>query len=90
MTWPAERGSRTGPGTTLRVRDFLAWLLLLTVIATWLLVPWRLEPTLRLFNAKDDQELWRRFVENRRFLASIGLVFLMDVVAVVLCLVILF
>jgi hypothetical protein len=71
------------------VRDFLAWLLLLTVIASWLVLPFRSEPALRLFNAESDEELLRRFAENRRFLAAVGLVLLLDVVAVALSLVIL-
>jgi hypothetical protein len=72
------------------MRDFLAWLLLLSVIGTWLVMPWRSEPILRLFNAGSDEELMRRFGENRRFLASIGLVIVMDIVAIALALVVLF
>jgi hypothetical protein len=69
--------------------DYLAWALLFCVIGMWAVVPWNSEATLRLFNAHSDEELLRRFSENRRFLASVGLVLLMDVVAVVLALTIL-
>lgn len=55
----------------------------------WLVIPWRAEPTLKLFNASSEEELLRRFIEDRRFMASIGLVFLLDIVAVALALVIL-
>ena len=69
--------------------DFLAWALLISVVGMWIVIPWRSEPTLRLFNAESDEELLRRFAQDRRFLASVGLVLLMDVVAVVLALAIL-
>jgi hypothetical protein len=72
------------------MREFLAWALLFTVVAVWVVMPWRSEPALRLFNAESDEELMQRFVENRRFLASVGLVVAMDVVAVALSAVILF
>ncbi|HEV2062465.1 MAG TPA: hypothetical protein VGR12_06395 [Solirubrobacteraceae bacterium] len=71
------------------MREFLAWALLFCVIGMWIVVPWRAEPTLRLFNAESDEELLRRFAEHRRFMVSVGLVVLMDVVAVVLALTIL-
>ena len=69
--------------------DFLAWALLISVVGMWIVIPWRSEPTLRLFNAESDEELLRRFAQDRRFLASVGLVLLMDVVAVALALAIL-
>ncbi len=72
-----------------QVREFLAWALLFCVVGMWAVIPWSAEPTLRLFNAESDEELLRRFTENRRFMVSVGLVLLMDVVAVVLALVIL-
>ena len=72
------------------MRDFLAWLLLISVIAMWALAPWRREPVLRLFNAKSDEELLRRFAENRRFMASMGLVIVVDLAAVALAAIILF
>ena len=71
------------------MEEFLAWALLITVIGMWIIMPWRSETTLRLFNADSDEELLRRFTANRRFMASIGLVLLLDVVAVTLALVIL-
>lgn len=71
------------------MRDFLAWALLLCVIGMWIVMPWRSEPVLRLFNAQSDEELLGRFAADRRFMVSIGLVLLMDVVAVALALVIL-
>jgi hypothetical protein len=63
---------------------FLAWALLLCVVGMWIVIPWRSEPTLRLFNAESDEELLRRLTENRRFMAAIGLVLLMDVIALTL------
>ncbi len=68
------------------MREFLAWALLFCVIGVWIVIPWRSEPTLRLFNAESEEEILRRFAENRRFAVSIGLVVLMDVVAVALSL----
>lgn len=56
----------------------------------WLLVPWRQETVLRLFNASSDEALMRRFAENRRFLAGVGLVLVVDAVAIALSLIILF
>ena len=71
------------------MRDLLAWILLLTVLAMWIVTPWRQRDVLRLFNAADDDELFRRVAENRRFMASIGLVFLLDFAAIALALIIL-
>jgi hypothetical protein len=68
---------------------FLAWALLLCVVGTWIVIPWRSEPTLRLFNAESDEELLRRLTENRRYMAAIGLVLLMDLIALALALTIL-
>jgi hypothetical protein len=72
------------------VRDFVAWMVVITVIASWIVTPWRSEPILRLFNAQDDDELMRRFTENWRFMAAIGLVLLLDVAALALALIVLF
>ena len=71
------------------MRDLLAWVLLITVVGMWIVTPWRQEAVLRLFNAESDEELVRRFAESRRFMASIGLVFLLDIAAVTLALIIL-
>ena len=68
------------------MQEFLAWALLFCVIGMWVLVPWRSEETLRLFNADSDEELMRRFGQHRRFVLSIGLVVLMNLVAVWLAL----
>jgi hypothetical protein len=72
------------------VREFAAWMVLITVIASWIVTPWRTEAILRLFNAADEDELMHRFTENWRFMASIGLVLLLDVAALVLALIVLF
>ncbi len=71
------------------MREFLAWVLILCVIGMWVVVPSKSEPTLKLFNASSDEELLARLRNNRRFMASFGLVILLDVVAVALALVIL-
>ena len=71
------------------MRDFLAWLLLFSVVAMWVITPYRQATVWRLFGVESDEELFRRFGENWRWLASIGLVLLTDVVAVALALVLL-
>lgn len=72
------------------MRDFLAWVLVGSVVATWTITPWRGEHTWRLFGVANDEELFRRFSEFPRFMYLVGLVLLTDVVAVVLALVLLF
>ena len=69
--------------------DFLAWLLLITVVAMWALTPWREEEVLRLFNAPSYEDLFRRWGQNRRFIATVGLVFVLDIAAVALALIVL-
>ena len=72
------------------MREFVAWVLLLSVIGMWVVMPWRSAPVLRLFNAESDEELVRRFGENRRFVFSMGLVVVVDIAAVALAALVLF
>ncbi len=71
------------------MRELLAWVLLFTAVGSWVVMPWRQDAVLRLFNAASDEELFQRFLASRRFMASCGLILLLDVAAVVLALVIL-
>lgn len=71
------------------MREFLAWVLLGSVIATWVITPWRGDSTWRLFGVTNDEELLRRLVQFPRFMYLVGLVLLTDVMAVVLALVLL-
>src|SRR4029453_16309698 len=84
------RSQRRPAGYQGPVREFAAWMVLITVVASWLVTPWRTEAILRLFNAQDEDELMRRFTENWRFMAAIGLVLLLDVAALALALIVLF
>jgi hypothetical protein len=71
------------------VRELLAFVLLITVVGMWVVMPWRQETVLRLFNAESEEELVGRILESRQFMASMGLVILLDVAAVALALIIL-
>lgn len=71
------------------MRELLAWVLLITVVGMWVVMPWRKETVLRLFNAESDEEIAGRILESRRFMASMGLVILLDVAALTLALIIL-
>ena len=71
------------------MREFVAWALLLSVVGMWVAMPWRQEPVLRLFNARSDEELLRRFTDSPRLMLAVGLVIVVDVAGLALALIVL-
>ena len=68
--------------------EFVAWVVLLGVVASWATTPWSEADIARFFRAESLEEVWRHITSSTKWIATIAFTLTVEVAAVVLALIV--